>query len=101
MGLDDRLLFSKNAALTCFIRFPRRRRHWPIKSRELRGVKVKWTQRVEERSAKNSSNPGTRKDIDNIYLTDTDDMTTVDFVKDVEELYSKTNDNFKDKARKH
>ena len=36
----------------------------------------------------------------NIYLTDSDDKAIVDFVKDYEELYFKTNEHFKDKARK-
>ena len=35
-----------------------------------------------------------------IYLTDSDEEAIVDFVKDHEELYDKTNDHFKDKARK-
>ena len=35
----------------------------------------------------------------NIYLTDSDDEAIVDFVKDHEELYDKTNEHFKDKAR--
>ena len=36
----------------------------------------------------------------NIYLTDSDEEVIVDFVKDHEELYDKTNEHFKDKARK-
>ena len=36
----------------------------------------------------------------NIYLTDSDEKATVDFVKDHEELYDKTNEHFKDKAKK-
>ena len=36
----------------------------------------------------------------NIYLTDSDEETIVDFVKDHEELYDKTYERFKDKARK-
>ena len=35
----------------------------------------------------------------NMYLTDTDEKAIVDFVKDHEELYAKTNEHFKDKAR--
>ena len=36
----------------------------------------------------------------NIYLTDSDKEATVDFVKDHKELYYKTNEHLKDKARK-
>ena len=36
----------------------------------------------------------------NIYLTDFDVQAIVDFVKDHEELYNKTNEHFKEKARK-
>ena len=36
----------------------------------------------------------------NIYLTDSDEEAIVDLVKDHEELYDKTNEHFKDKARK-
>ena len=36
----------------------------------------------------------------NIYLTDSNEDAIVDFVKDHEELYNKTNEHFKDKARK-
>ena len=36
----------------------------------------------------------------NIYHTDSDEEAIVDFVKDNEELYDKTNEYFKDKARK-
>ena len=36
----------------------------------------------------------------NIYLTDSDEEATVNFVKDHEELYDKTNKHFKVKARK-
>ena len=36
----------------------------------------------------------------NIYLTDLDKEAIVDFVKDHEELYDKTDEYFKDKARK-
>ena len=36
----------------------------------------------------------------NIYLTDSDEEAIVDFVKDHGELYDKTNEHFKDKARK-
>ena len=36
----------------------------------------------------------------NIYLTDPDGEAIVDFVKDHEELYNKTNEHFKDKAKK-
>ena len=36
----------------------------------------------------------------NIYLTDSDEGAIIDFVKDHEELYDKTNQHFKDKARK-
>ena len=39
------------------------RRQWPEKDPELRGVKVKWTQRLEERLAHHSSNLGSRNDI--------------------------------------
>ena len=35
----------------------------------------------------------------NIYLTDSDEEAFVDFVKNHEELYDKTNEQFKDKAR--
>ena len=35
----------------------------------------------------------------NIYLTDSDQGAIVDFVKDQKELYYKTNEHFKDKAR--
>ena len=35
----------------------------------------------------------------NIYLTDSDEELMMDFVKDHEELYNKTNEHFKDKAR--
>ena len=38
--------------------------------------------------------------MDNIYLTDSDEEAIVDFEKDHEELCNKTNDHFKDKARK-
>ena len=37
---------------------------------------------------------------DYIYLTDYDEEAIVDFVKDHEELYYKTNEHFKDKERK-
>ena len=36
----------------------------------------------------------------NIYLTDPDEETIVDFVKDHKELYDKTNEHFKHKTRK-
>ena len=36
----------------------------------------------------------------NIYLTDSDEDAIVDFVNDHKELYNKTNEHFKDKARK-
>ena len=36
----------------------------------------------------------------NIYLRDSDEEAIVDFVKDHEELYNKTNIHFNDKARK-
>ena len=36
----------------------------------------------------------------NIYLTDSDEKEFVDFVKDHEELYDKTSEHFRDKARK-
>ena len=36
----------------------------------------------------------------NIYLRDSDEETIVDFVKDNNNLYEKTNEHFKDKARK-
>ena len=36
----------------------------------------------------------------NIYLMDSDEVAIVDFVKDHEELYNKTDEHFKDKARK-
>ena len=36
----------------------------------------------------------------NIYLTDSDEDVIVDFVKDHKEFYNKTNEHFKDKARK-
>ena len=36
----------------------------------------------------------------NIYLTDSNEEAIVDFVKDHEELYDKTNEHFQDKARK-
>ena len=36
----------------------------------------------------------------NIYLTESDEEAIVDFVQDHEELYNKTNEHFKDKARK-
>ena len=36
----------------------------------------------------------------NIYLTDSDQEAIMDFVKDQEELYDKTNEHFMDKARK-
>ena len=36
----------------------------------------------------------------NIYLTDLDEEAIVDFVRDKEELYNKTNEHFKDKAIK-
>ena len=35
------------------------------------------------------------------FLTDSDEEAIVDFVKDHEELYDKTNEQFKDKARKN
>ena len=36
----------------------------------------------------------------NIYLTDSDEEAIVDFIKDYEELYNKTNKHLKEKARK-
>ena len=36
----------------------------------------------------------------NIYLTDSDEEAIVDLVKEHDELYDKTNEHFKDKARK-
>ena len=36
----------------------------------------------------------------NIYLTESDKVAIVDFVKDHKELYNKTNEHFKEKARK-
>ena len=36
----------------------------------------------------------------NIYLTDSDEAAIVDFVEDHEELYDKTHEKFKEKARK-
>ena len=59
---------------------------------------VKWTQRVEERPAHFNSNPGTRKY--EHFLTDSDEEAIVEFVKDHEDFYNKTNEHFKDKAMK-
>ena len=36
----------------------------------------------------------------NIYMKDSDEEAVVDFVKDHEEWYNKTNEHFKDKTRK-
>ena len=36
----------------------------------------------------------------NVYLTDSDKETIVDFVEDHEKLYDKTSEHFKDKSRK-
>ena len=41
-----------------------------------------------------------KKHMTNIYLTNKDKEAIVDFVKDPNELYDKTNDHFMDKARK-
>ena len=38
--------------------------------------------------------------ITNVYLTDSDEEAIMDFVKGHEELYDKTSEHFKDKARK-
>ena len=41
-----------------------------------------------------------KRHMTNIYFTDSDEKAIVDFVKDHEELFDKTNKHFKDKARK-
>ena len=66
-------------------KFHRWRRHWLQKDQEQRVVNVKWTQRLEERQ---------------VHLLDSDEEATVDFVKDLEQLYVKTHNKFTDKARK-
>ena len=78
----------------------RQRRQWPEKDQTLGGVKVKWTQRVDERLTHLlNSNPDARKDI-RYLLTDSDEAAFVDFVKDHEELYDKAKEHFKDKVSK-
>ena len=41
----------------------RYRKQWPEKDQELGGMKVKWTQRVEQNLPHLNPNPGSRKDI--------------------------------------
>ena len=63
------------------------------KDQELRRVKVKWTQRMEERPAHLNHNPGAQEGhMTNIYLTDSAEEAIVDLVKDHVELYTQTND---------
>ena len=64
-------------------------------------MKAKWTWGLEESVAKQllTVYPGIRKMM-NIYLTDSDEGDIVDFVKDYEELYDKSNDMFKSKTSK-
>ena len=66
------------------------------KNQELR-VKVKLTQRVEERPAKHLLGKG---HLTNFYLTDSDEEAIVDFFRDHEELCDRTSEHFKDKTRK-
>ena len=60
---------------------------------------MKWTQRADERRAHLNYNPDIRKDMTNIYLTDSYEQAIVDFVKDHEELHNKTNMHFLATAR--
>ena len=46
-----------------------------------------------------SQSPYKKEHMTDIYLTDSDEEAIVDFAKDHEELYNKTNEHFKDKAR--
>ena len=57
---------------------------------------------MEERPASTKCQSRLRKKghIMNIHLTDSDEEVTIDFINDHEELYNKTNEKFKDKARK-
>ena len=54
----------------------------------------KWIQRLEERQAHLNLTKGTKRGMANSYLTDSDEKAIVDFVKDREELYNKTNEMF-------
>ena len=56
----------------------------------------KWIQKVEERQ----EHLNCTHDMTNMYLTYSDEEATVDFVNDHEELYHRTNEHYKDKARK-
>ena len=71
------------------------------KSKEQTGVKVKWTQKMEERATTQplSASPDV-KTILHIHLTDSDKEAIVEFVKDHEELYGKTNYMWKNNTKK-
>ena len=61
----------------------------------------KGTQRLEEEvGASQSHSRHKNGHLTNIYLMDSDEKAMVDFVKDHDVLYNKTNEHFKDKARK-
>ena len=61
--------------------FYRRMRQWLEKDKELTGVKVKWTQRVEDVPAKSYSVPIKiqKGHLMNIYWTDSNEEAIVDF----------------------
>ena len=71
------------------------------KYQELRAVKVKWTQSGGEASTSQSQSKHKKGYMMSIYLTDSYEEAVVDFVKDHEELNDKTNEHYKDKARKN
>ena len=58
------------------------------------------TEAGEEMGTSQTHSTHKKEHMTNIYLMDTDDEATLDFMMNPKELYDKTNDNFKDKARK-
>ena len=61
---------------------------------------MKWTQGGGEAGIFQSHSRHKKGHMTNIYVTDSVEEAIVDFVKDLEMLYNKTNEHFKDKARK-
>ena len=76
-----------------------RRREWQKSIEGQTELTPKWTQRMEDRWAHLYQSRHKKGHRTNIYLTDSYEEVTMDFVKDHKESYN-TKERFKDKARK-
>ena len=93
-------------------RLKRGRRHNNSnRGRRQGGRRQEWRNHTQKRGDNQKKGPGQKEvtpsqsgykkgHITNLFLTDSDEETIVDFVKDHEELYDKTSEQIKDKARK-